>query len=54
MRKNNDSIFDPEEGGFGDLLQKGMMLSLTIVMCMILCLTGFSISEHYYDVSPQL
>jgi len=32
MRNNNDSIFDQEEGGIGDIFQKGMMLSLTVVM----------------------
>ena len=54
MRNNNDSIFDQEEGGFGDLLQKGLMLSLTVVMCMVLCLTGYSVSEYYFADSSEL
>jgi hypothetical protein len=32
IRKDKESIFDKDEGGYGDLFQKGMMLSLTIVM----------------------
>lgn len=32
IRKDQDSIFNQDEGGYGDLFQKGMMLSLTIVM----------------------
>ncbi|CAI2371595.1 unnamed protein product [Moneuplotes crassus] len=54
IRNNNDSIFAQEEGGFGDMLQKGLMLSLTIVMCMVMCLTGYSVSESYYIDSTQL
>lgn len=54
IRNNNDSIFDQEEGGFGDILQKGLMLSLTIVMWMVLCLTGYSVSEYYSGGSPEL
>jgi hypothetical protein len=32
MRKDQDSIFNQEDNSYGDLFQKGMMLSLTIVM----------------------
>jgi hypothetical protein len=32
LMRSDDSLFDQEEGGYGDLFQKGMMLSLTIVM----------------------
>lgn len=54
MRKDQDSIFNQDDSSYGDLFQKGMMLSLTIVMCMILCLTGFSISDHYYSSSYEM
>lgn len=54
MRKDQDSIFNQDDSSYGDLFQKGMMLSLTIVMCMILCLTGFSISDQYYSSSYDM
>lgn len=54
LMRHDESLFDQDESGYGDLFQKGMMLSLTIVMCMVLCLTGFSISEYYYSTSIEL
>jgi len=55
IRKDQSSLFDQDDSnGYGDLFQKGMMLSLTIVMCMILCLTGFSVTEYYNTNSLQM
>ena len=52
IRGNDDSIFD--ENSFGSLIHKGIMMSLTIIMWMILCLTGYAVTENYYSVSHNL
>jgi hypothetical protein len=57
VREDKDSIFaqdDDNNSGFGDVFQKGMMLSLTILMCMIACLTGFSISSTIAETTQKL
>ena len=52
IRNNDESMFD--ENSLSGFLHKGIMLSLTIVICMILCLTGFSLTENYYANSFKM
>lgn len=53
---NEDSLFGQAENDnfYGDVFKKGLMFSLTIVMCMILWLTGFSVSNSIYDYNQKI